>query len=272
MVLKGYFDGGNQADSTQYDRITLATALGTCEQWSALEWSWKEVIENHKAQFLHTTNAIGLKKEFAKEKGWDDGRVDSLISDCVNVIDQHIVEPGRIVVPGPYGLRQNITKFGLFVTTLTIPLSDYQRVKKINPKLPNSVTEVCTTESLGFCFKWGKIHDADSYELFFDQGEPFFGHAYDRKHNKQSKKDIAAMKQVVVLAEADMRVSPALQIADLFAWCINHNDDVRRDWHKKLHSLPWNSLVLDYDHLLNPTPGALERTAAWNLPTRKLDR
>jgi hypothetical protein len=60
MVLKGYFDGGNQADSRQYDRITLATVCGTADQWKTPELEWREVLTAHKADFLHTTNAVSL--------------------------------------------------------------------------------------------------------------------------------------------------------------------------------------------------------------------
>jgi len=268
VVLRGYFDGGNQADSRRYDRISLATACGTCEQWAVLEREWRAVLNKHGAPFLHTTDAVGLRKEFSKDKGWNDAKVDGFISDCVKVIDNHLAVPGRIIIPGsPY---PNIAKQGLNVFTMTIPLDDYKKARKVNSKLPNDVNELCTTESLGVCFKWGRRIGAQSYELFFDQGEPFFGHAYNRKHNKQAKKAISPMKHVVNLGKSDMRLVPALQIADLFAWCINHINKVVRNWHQELHRIPqWDSLILDYPHLLNPTPGALERIATWNLPKRK---
>ena len=69
MVLKGYFDGGNQADRTRYDRVTLAVALGTVEQWTPLESAWEKVRLVHEAPPLHTTDAIGLHKDFSKNKG-----------------------------------------------------------------------------------------------------------------------------------------------------------------------------------------------------------
>ena len=270
LILKVYFDGGNQADSQQYDRITLATACGTMLQWFALESEWNEALAAHGAKFLHTTDAVCLQREFSPNTGWNNDKVDRLISDCVRVIDRHLYVPDGIVSPVlPFG---DVAKAGLMVVTLMIPLEDYKRAKKANPSLPNTVTEICTTESLAFCFKWGKKIGTRWYELYFDQGEPFYGHVYDRRHNKKSKKDIDLMKRVVHLGESDMRVVPALQVADLFAWCINHNDDVRRNWHHHLHSLSWASLFLDYDLLQNPTPGVLERFAMWKLPRRRPNR
>jgi hypothetical protein len=194
----------------------------------------------------------------------------------VDVIERHISRhdacgavQGEIITPSD---RFSILKAGLMVVTLTIPLSDYKRAREYNPKLPNSVTEICTSESLGYCFKWGRGIGAEWYELYFDQGEPFYGHVCDRRDGKKSKKQITLMERVVHIGESDMRAVPALQMADLFAWCINHNDVVRRKWHERLHAVPWGSwpsLILDYGHLTNPTPGALERTAAWKLPRRR---
>lgn len=270
LVLKGYFDGGNQADSQQYDRITLATVCGTLFQWSSLESEWNEALTRHDASFIHTTNAVGLQKEFSPNKGWNNDKVDNLISDCVRVIERHLYVPDGKVDPAlPFG---NIAKSGLMAVTLTVLLEDYKRAKKAKPMLPTSVSEICATESLGFFLKWGKKIGTRRYELYFDQGEPFYGHVYDRKHNKKSKKDIDLMKRVIHLGESDMKFVPALQVADLFAWCINHNHDVRRNWHHHLHSLSWGSLILEYDHLLNPTPGVLERMAAWRLPRRRPNR
>jgi len=272
VILKSYFDGGNQADSKQYDRITLAAVSGTSDEWKNLELAWNTVLTHHGANFLHTTDAIGLQKEFSKKKGWTDDLVDSLILDCVEVVAQHLLVPGKIHVPGPFGYRLNVERSGLNATTFTIPLRDYRQARRVNPKLPNSVTEVCATESLGLCLKWGKVIGAGGYELYFDRGEPFFGHISDRYNNKKSKRAIPLMEKVVQLATSNMKRVPALQVADLFAWSANHINDVRRGWHARLNRLDWYSLILDYRRLLKPTPGALEKLASWNLPKRREER
>jgi len=257
VVLESYFDG---AAGPNRDCLTLATACGTTEQWTELTSEWNEVLARHGANFLHATDAVSLQNDFHRDKGWSKVSVDALILDCVGVIARHLS------VPGPF---TNIARPGLHVVTLTIPLEDYRRARKALSTLPNSVADICTSESLGFCFRWGRRIGADTYKLYFDQGERFYGHVYDRKHNKKSKKAIAAMKDVVCLCESNMRSVPAIQLADLFAWCITHNHAVTREWHDRLHGLPWYSLYLDYNYLLNPKPGALEQTSAWDLPSRK---
>lgn len=260
MILKSYFDGGNQADSSQYDRVTLATACGTSDQWDTFESAWNEVLRKHNAPFLHTTDAVSLQQAFHKDKGWSRESVDALISDCVDVISAHLC------VRGPLG---GIFRLGLNVFTFMIPLEDYKRARESLKTLPNSVNEICVSETLGISFRWGRRIGVQYHHLYFDQGEPFYGHAVDRWQTKKSRKDIIPMGKVVRLNELDSRVTPALQLADLFAWCINHNDVVTREWHERLHGLTWDSMYLDYDLLMKPTPGALERTAAWNLPRRK---
>ena len=97
MILKSYFDGGNQADGLHGDCITLATACGTGEQWDMFESAWNEVLQKHNASFLHTTEAVSLQQAFHKDKGWNRESVDALISDCVDVISAHLC------VRGPFG-------------------------------------------------------------------------------------------------------------------------------------------------------------------------
>ena len=93
MVLKSYFDGSNQADSSQYDRISIATVCGTGKQWKRFDAEWKKVLYRHRADYLHTTDAVSLQNDFTTEKGWNKTRVDSFIGACVGVIEKQITIP-----------------------------------------------------------------------------------------------------------------------------------------------------------------------------------
>ena len=272
MVLKGYFDGGNQDDPSRYDRITLGVACGTAEQWTPAEAAWNAVRDKHNAPPLHTTDAIGLRRDFSRKKGWTNERVDRFIEDCVSVIEQHTVTPGRLLIPVGSGTIPSIARNGLNIFTFTVLLHDYIHAKKFVPLLPDSCTDLCVSETLGIVARWGRRIGAEHYELYFDRGEPFFGHAYDRWTNRDSKKQINFMKDVVHCGSTNASVSPALQIADLFAWSGNHTNDVRRNWHMRLNALAWDSFIMEFKHLLNPTPGALERTENWKLRPRKLQK
>ena len=76
MVLKSYFDGGNQADNPEYPHACLATVCGTENQWRRFDTAWNKVLYRHGADFLHTTDAVSLQNEFSVEKGWNKGAVD----------------------------------------------------------------------------------------------------------------------------------------------------------------------------------------------------
>lgn len=265
MVLKVYFDGANKADLNLYDRVVLAAVLGTSDQWDLFIADWKMVLDGHKVQYLHTTDAVTLNKTFSKKNGWNNAAVDNLILDCVRAVKKHIAMPS--LVPGEY-------RPGLRVVTMTIYLEDYKRARKSKPELPKSVDEICTSEVLGFVFKWGHEIGAECYHLYFDRGEGFYGHVRDRKDSKKIRRDVPLLDKVAALAEAEMQLTPGLQLADLFAWCISHNEaPSKRLWHRALNDLPkdpsWESLYMDEGYLLNPIPGALERIQTWGTPQRK---
>ena len=76
------------------------------------------------------------------------------------------------------------------------------------------------------------------------------------------------MKDVITVDESIARFVPALQMADLLAWGINRANQETREWHMRLHTLPYRSALLDYAHLINPRLWALELRESWRLPRR----
>jgi hypothetical protein len=261
VVLKSYFDGSNHADSSHYDRISIATVCGTSKQWKKFDTAWKKVLYKHHADYLHTTDAVSLQNDFAKEKGWSKTRVDSFIGNCVDVIEKQMAIPRGVLGKHP--------RTGLYPITLTIPFDDWLRAKKAVPKLPDTIEELCATESCSFALKWGKYIGAKKYELYFDRGEYFFGHIRNRWRHPKAQKDIELMKDIINVAESISRQVPALQMADLFAWSVNRANQETREWHRRLHSFPYGSRLLDYEHLINPRPRVLDIIDSWELPRRK---
>jgi hypothetical protein len=261
MVLKSYFEGGNQADSSEYDRITIATVCGTSKQWRRFETDWKKALYNADADYLHTTDAVSLKKEFSKTKGWTRARVDTFIGNCVTVIENHVAIP--------HGVPGKRARSGLYPITLTIPFDDWVRARKTVPTLPNSIEELCATESLSFALKWGRAIGVQFYELYYDRGERFYGHICDRVNHPKVKKDVELTKKITTLTQTDMRIVPALQMADLFAWCIGKANQESRYWHVRLHNIKFQARLLDYAHLINPSHAALKRIHSWKLPRRR---
>lgn len=259
MSLECYFDGANKP-TPEHDRVVLAAACGTTEQWQGFNAAWNDLLDHFPAPPLHTKDAAALKRDFSRE-GWDHDVVDDFISEAVRIVEKHIAYQ----LP----LSKKFTS-GLFVATLTIPLDDWKRAREV-VTLPNSVNEILTSETMGFCFAWGREIRAESYHFYFDQGEDFRGHAVDRINSTTIKEDVPMFQTVTVFPEADASATPPLQMADLFAWCIAHNDDkIKRSWHPVLNDLSWESKILTYDYLIQPSPKALERTLNWNTPPRRM--
>lgn len=260
MVLKSYFDASNHADSSEHDRISVATVCGDKKQWKRFDRDWRKVLYKHGTEYLHTTDAVCLQNDFAVEKGWNSKRVDSFIGDCVSVVKRHIAIPPSI----PRGPRE-----GLFPVTLTIPFDDWLRAKKDAPEIPDTIEDILARESAAYALNWGRIVGSKKYELYFDRGEPFYGYIQNTWRHPKAQRDIELMKDILSISEAVSTEVPALQMADLFAWSINHANQETREWHIRLHDLPWQSRLLDYEHLIMPNSDALRRIESWHLPPRK---
>jgi hypothetical protein len=265
VILKSYFDGGNQADSKEYDVVTLASVSGRKDEWKAFEMDWKAALKKHGAPWLHTTDAVSLKREpFTKDNGWDKTRRDKFISDCVTVIEQHTARPRTKQDPDG--------KVGLVPYTFTIVLKDFIRARAANPEVPKTATEICATSTVLRCLEWGGHIGAKFYHLIFDQGEPFMSHILDRQNNKKARKHLAPItSRITSIGQSDMRDVPALQMADLFAWCISHkNQKPRHNWQNRLLSqhARWVDDWFTYDQLINIIPGVSDLVKSWKLPGR----
>jgi hypothetical protein len=65
VILKSYFDGASESDA--FRSITITTACGTSEKWEAFEVAWRNVLNRHGVQYLHTTDAVALGGEFSQK-------------------------------------------------------------------------------------------------------------------------------------------------------------------------------------------------------------
>jgi hypothetical protein len=261
-------DGGNQADSKEYDVVTLASVSGKTDEWKAFERDWKVVLKKHDAPWMHTTDAVSLKREpFTKENGWDKRRRNAFISDCVAVVENHTARPRT-----KQDKQDRYGRFGIVPYTFTIVLKDFLRARDVNPEVPKSATEICATSTVLRCLQWGEHIGADFYHFIFDQGEPFMSHVLDRQNNKKARKHLAPITgRITSIGQSDMRDVPALQMADLFAWCISHkNNTPRHGWNNRLlnHHAKWVDDWFDYDQLIKILPGVSNLVNSWKLPAR----
>ena len=262
MAFKSYFDGGNEADSTQYKIVTLAAFSGCQVQWQNFDRQWKRALANHGAPYLHTTDAIALSGDFSKRAGWGQEKVDSLLSDCSAVVK-------RCSATRTGG---SITALGVRAHTISVVLKDYIRAKSENPKLW-TVPHICAVQCVNCCFNFAHALGTTAWmQLFFDRNEPYYSHIKDRFTNKKSKAASPGWERVGHLGQSNMRMVPALQAADMLAWAVNREYEegsARYEWQRSLLAVDRDPGWYDYDRLRNPIHENIDAVNSWRLPSRK---
>ena len=263
VILKSYFDGGNEADSTQYDVVTLASVSGTTSQWRPFESEWKAILAKHKAPWLHTTDSVTFNKPFTRDAGWNEEKRDSFLSECVELFAKHNAVPIGDKDP---------PREGLLPFTVSIVLQDFKLARDANPEVPKNATEILAVQALYASLEWGRSRGVDFWYLIFDQNEPYRGHVSDRKRNPKAVKQVPLMDRVTHVGESDMRNVPALQIADLFAWCVSHKEKYLHKWQNDLLTLPRFDEWIEYGAAVRPIAGMAELVKSWKLPRRRPTR
>ncbi|MBZ5609358.1 MAG: hypothetical protein LAP38_13930 [Acidobacteriia bacterium] len=260
MALKTYLDGGNTADAQKHKVITLAEFSGFPKDWKKFDKLWKSTLRKYHAPWLHTTDAISLQGPFSPQKGWDSQTVERFIEGCVSVIEKCST---RVNAAGKF--------YGVRPSTVTVHLKDFKQAQAEIPDLV-SVEHLCAITSTILAMSYGAALGAVSFELFFDQGEPFFGHIQDRMVNRESRRASKIWDLVVHYGQTDMRKVPALQAADLLAWTVNRTWEepaIRYDWQERLYNLSRESEVFDYERLKKPIHEHIRKVKSWNLPRRR---
>ncbi len=257
MAFRSFFDGGNHADLSQYKTITLSAVTGTKIQTDHFEEQWSKNLIKHVADFLHTTDLFTFNKPY--DVGWSVNRACEFCMDCVSLIERCRAQPEKDWF------------HGIMPISVTIPLLDFKRALGVNPNL-GTPEFAYVNHCVALCVHWGEEYiKAEKFQLYFDQGEPFYGQIYNRKHNKKSRAYENIWDRVTHLGQSDMRKAPCLQAADLVAWAIGvkYERGVLYEWQQRLLDLHEEAQTLDYDSLLQPDEEALRAIESFNLPRRK---
>jgi len=258
VVLKSYFDGGNQADSTQYEYLTLATVSGSKHEWIPFERDWKKVLRKHEIPYLHTTDAVTGNGIF---RGWNEKRRFSALEDLVCVAGKHIALP---VLYGSTG------RYGLFPYLVTVNLNDFASVE-LHPDMARNANELCIRQALHSTMVWGQEQAAcHEYHLFFDQGEPFYGYVQHLIQSKRAKKEAHRLQQISQTSEVNMRRVPAIQLADLYAWAVSHtNLTEKAEWHRNFLKMPYSGEYHTKESMTAENAVNPEIWKSWKIPRRK---
>jgi hypothetical protein len=100
------------------------------------------------------------------------------------------------------------------------------------------------------------------FELFFDQGEPYYGYIHDRWKTQRVRKAEPVWERVIHVGEANMRKVPGLQAADLLAWSVNHAEQDRKieySWQERILNIEREPEIFE----------SINRMKGWRLPRRR---
>ena len=266
VILECFFDGGNKSDSREYDFVTLAAVAATFHYWKPFEKAWKRNLEKHGASYLHTSDAVVGNTPYSRDEGWDRNRIDNFLLDCVKIAGKHLARPIVDDDPG---------RIGIYPCTVTVNLKDYKRAQSEGFDIPHCVDEELATQGLRKCVKYAQRHGPATYLSFvFDQNEPFRGHIIDRQRNSKFVRMFPEIKDVISNTEADMRFVPALQLADLLAYCYSHRFDEGEKfrWEEKMLAHPIDRGIANYESWSNPLTANIELARSMKFPRRAATR
>jgi hypothetical protein len=271
MVLKSYFDGGNQDDSTQYDVVSLACVAAIDVDWQPFETPWRILLQRYFGDrqpeaYLHTVDAVTGNGVY---KGWGIEKTQDFLSDCAKLATEYFIKAKKpdAGFPGRYGLYGCIT---------TINLKDFIEHTHSHPEFPQNANEILFRQALSMVMEWSRLGanpPCDECHFIFDQGEPFYGHLDDILTRKKSLKDAASLAMITSRTKANMRRVPALQLADLVAWCEIHKMDTdKAQWHKSVLSLDVQREWYDRTNLWNVQPDQQAIWESWKVNKRRPTR
>jgi len=266
-VLCTYFDTGNEINPRAYEIVTLAGYSAKDEDWHRIQARWQTAVSRAWATcdmpedmtpYLHTTDLITKNKPFTRARGWNKSKEESLLSECVEIIAE----------------ESRTDKFrGVSSSVL---LDDYAKVRRDERKGIRTppIEDICSSFCAGYALAWS-LDFAESYfkdgaSLYFDQNEPFRGSIVNRRRHKRLR-NTGVWQKLVHVGEVNMKVVPAVQMADLLAWSINarYEGSIRGDWQRRLLNVPRESQWLDELALRSPRVDHLETLLALKLPNRR---
>jgi len=212
--MKAYFDGSGDKDS---EFLVLSGVAASDATWANFQSHWNAILTNRTpvAPYVHMRELAPLRKAFSKKLGWDDFKADRLVTNCLM-----------------YAQRLDKNDFRTF--TCSIDLEEYRRLITQGESLPDYY-ELCSYFCPEQILKWYLNNFAERFpeelHFYFDQNERHKG-VFEKKWNRGKKSGRGLLNHWHLIRSvntADMRDTPALQLADVLAW--GHNRRLMIDKH-----------------------------------------
>ncbi len=255
VLVKAYFDGGNDPNNLQYRWVTLATIYADPNSLRTFAREWREVLGKHSVEYLHTTDAVRNNQH-------------DLLWDCASAVERNVLD--------------NNTLSGIVPSVMTIDATAFRSARETMPEGPQIVSETLAAQALNELINGAKFlaslkgYDVKKvfYELFFDRNEPYRGHLLDRMTHTAFKASVLQVdgidvnRYIHINAALDSRDFPELQAADLFSWTYNHRHRIRYEWQVKMLAIRSEAALIDSNAIAQPNLSTVEYINSLNLPRR----
>lgn len=203
-MLKSYYDKSGQ-ESDRY--MTLSGIAAHDGVWAEIESAWDGILKNRvpAAAYMHMVEAAGLRGEFSLAKGWDQTKVDLLLSDLLVYL--------TTLDKGTY--RQ---------FSVTVNMTDYRMLQSKTYQM-DSPADLCIQGCVDRIMAWYlfKYQGLDlEASFFFDRNEPFEP-IFKVKWEKETQRDkdtggYSIWSHIVDIGSACKEKTHGIQIADMLAW------------------------------------------------------
>jgi Protein of unknown function (DUF3800) len=225
-LIKAYFDKSGQEDQ---HLLTIGAVAATDDVWAEIEADWKLILQgnNPPASYMHMVQAIHLREEFGRDKGWNDDHVFGLVNLLLSYLSSAPIHD----------------KYCHF--SCSLKMGDYKKLREETYQLDSPadmVASACVRKMSEWYFEQYQGLDFEAH-YYFDQGEPFEGiirAKWSRARAEENPKYQWA--HISRIGSADMRKTPGLQIADMIAWATNR--------HEVKIPRRYDNLVIGMRHLL----------------------
>jgi Protein of unknown function (DUF3800) len=212
-MLKAYFDKSGDHTYKMQTFLHLSGVAAIDTEWAEIEQTWRHILQagSLKAEYMHMIEAVHLRGEFNRAKGWSDNAVFELINALLSYVT---------TIPKD--------KYCQFICS--VDMNAYRALQKQTYQMDSPV-DLCNAACVEAVMWWylTTYKGLDFEAVYcFDQGEPF-EEAFKKKWERQIDRDMRVgnhgpWSQITHIGSAAMRKEPGLQIADMLAWSRNREE------------------------------------------------
>ncbi|MBI4444123.1 MAG: DUF3800 domain-containing protein [Acidobacteria bacterium] len=195
-MLKVYFDGSN---NQQF--LVLACLAAEEKVWAGFESEWRETLQAcGNPPYMHMREAMPLVEAF---DGWKPEARNHLIDALVQVIATASQSP----------------KFRVLLCAVDLSGHALWRTRKQLPAPPR----LCARVIFAQVWDWYEKFDdpiLEPMEIYFDRDEPFMRNIEADWKSSKMRNRFPALNLIRAIEQADMKLFPPLQAADMVAWAV----------------------------------------------------